>query len=87
LGTVAGVENEAVSVHDRCWPDVGLIGPEDRTRRGAGSTQDALRGVVLPRSFFRRLDPLALCVLIVHEVGDHGPIAFEEGFHVDDEVL
>ena len=48
LGTsaVAAVENESVSIDDCSWTKVRAICPEHWAGGGAGSTQDALGGVI-----------------------------------------
>src|SRR5690606_23341168 len=77
---VATVENKAVSIDDRRRSHELLVRPEGWTGRGARSTQDALRRVVVDLTLLDRLQPLPFrWPLLVDHVGHHGAVLVEEG--------
>src|SRR5688572_15055932 len=85
---IAGIEDEPVGVDDRRWAHVPPISPEDRAGSGAGSAQDALRGVVKALPLLGGLDPFPRPrILVVDQVGEHGLVALEERLHVHDEIF
>ena len=53
---VTTVENKTVRGNNRCWAEVGLVGPKYRAGSGACRTQNALGGVVEPRAVFSGLN-------------------------------
>jgi hypothetical protein len=49
---IPGIKNEAVGVDDSGRAKILTIGPEDGAARGAGSTEDALGGVIKAGTLF-----------------------------------
>lgn len=88
-GIVTGVEDEAVSVHDRRRTEVLAIGPENWARGGACCAQNALGGVIEPFALSSGLDPLPSRLLIVvgHQERHDFAVGLEEGLHVHDQVF
>ena len=87
-GIIAGVENEAVCVHDRSRAEVLAIGPEDRAGAGARGAQDALGGVVEALAVLSGLVAFLGWLVALGDQEWHDlAVGLEERFHVDDEVL
>ena len=67
--------------------EVLTVGPEHRAARGAGSTQDALGGVVVASPILWGLQPLLGGSIGCHQEGIDVAVGLVEGLHVDNQVL
>jgi len=91
---IAGIEDEAVCLHNRCRSNIFAIRPEGRAGCGAARAQDTLGRIVEGFTVFLRLIALAdqslfigLDLRIVDEIRHHRTIVLEEGFHIDHQIL
>jgi tetratricopeptide (TPR) repeat protein len=86
--TVTTIEEEAVYIHNGSRPDPCGIAPGHGARRGAGSTQNALRTLIVTSALLRRLETLGeWWGLIVDEVRFDLLILGEKRIQVNHQVF
>jgi len=86
--TVTTIEEEAVCIHNGGRPDPCGIAPGHGARRGAGSTQNALRTLIVTSALLRRLETLGeWWGLIVDEVRFDLLILGEKRIQVNHQVF
>src|SRR5699024_734658 len=85
---ITRIEDETMRIDDRGRTEVVPVGPEHGARRGAGSAEDALRGVVEGLTLFGRLQTFASGLMTGGDEERHDlTVGLEEGLHVHDHVL
>src|SRR6266568_2315115 len=90
LGTslVAAIEDEAVSIHNGCWPDPIWIAPDGGAGTCAGPAQDALGSLVIAFPLFRALQAFRSRLRVMgNQVRLHGDVFFKERVHINDQVF
>ena len=80
-------EDEAVRVNDCGWTEVLTVCPEHRARAGAGSTQDALGGVIETGAVFWALQALFGWLVVGNQERLNIAVGLIERFHVDDQIF
>src|SRR5699024_3870569 len=84
---ITRIEDETMRIDDRGRTEVLPVGPEHGARRGAGSAEDALRGVVEGLTLFGRLQTLAIWLMTGGDEERHAlAVGLEVGLQVHQRV-